>query len=234
MRTFSALRDKCAHPELIQLVTPRSYALDKAANKGTEFHAIVERWVKRGLFVCDSGDKDVIEWCRKLRASGWEPPESCHAEWAVGIQPTGEVIDVEEKPPGSHEYHAIDGSELLTAGRLDLCWTEDGTLSVADIKTGKSYLGDPWQVPQLVAQVYAASRCNMLLGGATRVRVGVYYARLGMFDFGAVKPILEVVDRFSDIVRWSTMSDEPKPGGHCLDCWEAKHCSAYPETSKAA
>jgi hypothetical protein len=234
MRTFSSLKNECAHPELLKLTAPKNYARDKAADKGTLFHSFVEKAVNGQTFF-GKFDEDVNRWAKKL-FDQWGPPRGCMSEVAIGLDANGQAHMVDEPEP--HVYVAQNGSELVTAGRLDLRWyeDEDTTLVVVDLKTGQSYLGDPWEIPQLVAQAVAATKLHNRINGRTiaRVKLGVYYARLGIFDYGSGPRDLNTVENLWDSVyHWATMSNEPRPGGWCLSCFEKKQCAAFEEMTAA-
>ena len=223
MRTFSALRDKCSYPEILELTRVRYAGQQKALDRGTAFHRAVEQWVK-GEQIDMPTDPDVVAWLDRM-TSTWTPPPGIRSEFAVGIRPDGSVTD-EVDEPEPHVYVARDGSELLTAGRLDLTWDADRVAHVVDVKTGVKYLGSPWSIPQITAQAYCIAMLSMC-GGADHVKAGVFYARLGVFDFGATRPIQDAHAIFPRIVRWATQSAAPVISGACLSCYSSKACDAY-------
>ncbi len=220
MRTFSQLRDKCSHPEVLELTRMRYAGQQKALDRGTAFHRAVEQWVK-GEPITMPDDPDVVSWLDRM-TSTWTPPPGVRSEFAVGIRPDGTVTD-EVDEPEPHVYVARDGSELLTAGRLDLTWEHDMTVHVVDVKTGVKYLGDPWTIPQIVAQTYAIA----VLDGAGAVSPGVYYARLGIFDHGEERSGSDREMWLKDIRRWATQPNDPVISGACLSCYSNKACGAY-------
>lgn len=233
-RSFSSLRKECAHPELLKLVPRKSYARDKAADMGTVFHAAVEAWIKGAnpFDVAGGLVGDPYKWFTRL-VDSWVPPAGTQSEVAIGLDALGAAHEVEEVEP--HCYATKNGVELVTAGRLDLRWREGDTLVVCDLKSGQSYLGDPWSVPQLVAQAVSALALETSAAKWSSVKLGVYYARLGLFDFGAGPRPSEAVGKLFPVVAdWALMTNEPRPGPHCLSCWEKKHCAAFAELSEAA
>jgi hypothetical protein len=233
MRSFSSLRENCVHDSLLKNLT-KNYARDKAAGKGTLFHSYIEKAVL-GVTFFGEHDEDVKVWVQRL-FSCWEIPSGCMSEVAIGLDAAGKAHEVDEPEP--HCYVAKDPSvEIITAGRLDLRWHEDDgkTLVVVDLKTGQSYLGDPWSIPQLVAQAVAALAMEWRGDSKVeRVKLGVYYARLGIFDYGSgPQNAAQVADRFKDVSRWALMTNEPRPGAHCLSCYEKKSCAAFEEMTAA-
>jgi hypothetical protein len=242
VRTFSALRERCNYPELIDLVNPMSKHRQRACDVGTELHRAVENWVRYGTPLERDGadpitSKDARSWFERM-ASTWAPPKDCKTELALGITDDGRAVEVDEIMP--HEYTSRSASDaLITAGRLDLLWVENyGTAVVVDIKTGRSYLGDPWRIPQLVAQAYAVSqwmREHDDYEQVYEVKLGVYYARLGLFDFGdSAESVSDVRDMFPTVRRWALADNDPKPGAHCLSCYSASNCSFNPAKKEAA
>lgn len=226
MRTFSALREHCNYPEIIDMSFPMTIARRKSCGDGTDFHSLVEAWVKGKPFGPPSS-KDVQDWFRTMQTI-WSPPVDCTCEVAIGITEDERAVEVDEPEP--HVYvPRREGDTLLTAGRLDLLWREDqgSTGVVCDIKTGRTYLGDPWSIPQLVAQAVAValrSRGSEM----TDIKLGVYYARPAIFEFPPMRPIEEVIDMLPMVRRWATAENNPRPGAHCLACWSATNCPENP------
>lgn len=245
MRSFSKLRVHCNHMETFP--DRPSKARDDAAALGTLFHSLVQYRVLSGKWDFDAPEP-VAGWLRRM-AEVWTPPDDCETEVACGIAdgPLRYQEVYEVKPhiylpsvPGvpritAAAWDRLDDDHkrslrnpLITAGRADLVWEEDGVLKVCDIKTGQSYLGPPDRVPQLQGQGLALGLRSCASGWD--VRVGVYYARLGMFDWGHVHS----ATWWQDAVRDAALRDtEPRPGVHCLGCWSKRDCGSYPERRAA-
>jgi hypothetical protein len=227
MRTFSKLRALCAFPET--LPDRPSKRRDDAAETGRLFHRYVETWVNDldGTLRCDDAPGPVRTWLRKLE-NAWAPREGTECEVALGLAPDLSFVPVVEDPPGSHVYVPTEeGRPLLTAGRADLLWIADDCLHVCDIKTGQFYLGDPSKLRQLQGQGLAAAA----RAGMSRLRVGVYYARLGMFDWSPIAAEGDAlwVQWQREVVEAATMPPAPRPGPWCLSCWSRKDCPNNPE-----
>lgn len=230
MRTFSALRARCHYPEIIDLMVPKKLSRLKSLSVGTAFHDVVEAWVTGKPINELALSPEVHSWL-DLMKSVWVPPTDCKSEVAIGITNDGRAVDVDEPEP--HAYvprNPGPGNVLLTAGRLDLQWTEGFTEHVVDVKTGRLYLGDPWQIPQLVAQaVSVALRLLAEFSDVSEIKLGVYYARTGLFDYSdGARPVSEVVAMFPKVVRWATAESDPRPGAHCIGCYSAAECHANP------
>lgn len=228
MRSFSRLPVlPCCHAEV--LPRPPNKRRDDAAAVGTLFHGGAEYRVLSGQWSFDFPEP-VAGWLRRMAAI-WTPPPGCEAELAVGLadEPQPRYVPVKETEP--HVYVAQDGvTPLLTAGRADLVWVEDGVLYVCDIKTGASWLGPPENVPQLQAQGLACLyRVDPNVADA--VRVGVYYARLGIFDWSG---LLDTTSAWANVRARAKMTTEPRPGSWCLSCYSRKECEANPERKEAA
>jgi hypothetical protein len=239
MRTFSQLRAHCAYPLTLEALGPRKYARDIAARKGSDLHARVDGWVRTGELDLVGAVDEVRAWAETM-ARGWSPPPGCRSEWALGL--TRDALrGVEVDEPEPHVYRARNGDDwvavasngiittapggLVTAGRCDLAWVVPGVvdvLHVADIKTGRTYLGPPARIPQLAACALAA---RWVLRAPFPLRVGVYYARLGVWDWETVETETDLVE----VVRAAVdLPDAPRVGGWCLGCYNAKECEAYP------
>jgi hypothetical protein len=244
MRSFSSLQRDCNYPELIQLGHPRSWASEQALKKGSEFHDhVLAPYATSGEYPYPQ-NKDVQAWGRILQRS-WIPPEGCESEIAVGLAAGdtpayAEVVEVEPHVYISADlvdqdaWDAMDeegrdaikeenDKYVLTAGRLDLVWQDGNVLVVVDAKTSSKHLGDPWGIPQLVAQAVTA-HCKY---GSLGVRLGVYYARIGRFDFGQDRYGADVRGMFPQVKEWALRDSLPKLGAHCLSCYSAKECDAY-------
>jgi hypothetical protein len=235
-RSFSSLKAFCSAPEgFPQRPHPRR---DAAAAAGTRYHAAVELWARTGSSAhFDTMEEPLRSWLLRMREA-WAPPEDLEVEVCLGLEdlPYPKYVPAVERPEGSHEYHAQDGkTPLLTAGRADLVWREDETsiVRVADIKTGSSYLGDPGKLRQVLAQGFAALSRNP---HADAFVPGVYYARTGQFDWG--QPLEAATPEYQEAWRWvldaAKRDATPRPGPHCLSCWEKKQCPANPEIATAA
>lgn len=107
-------------------------------------------------------------------------------------------------------------------------------VKVADIKSGQFYLGDPGKLRQLLGQGFACWARAREQGLDVQGFVpGVYYARLGMFDWG--QPIIEGTTAWAEAWRWvmeaARRDREPHPGPWCLGCWDKKDCAKNPEAA---
>lgn len=239
MRTMSRLRAFCHYPE--QIEKPFSKKRDEAAASGTLLHKYAEEWIRATLdgrvFHCDGAPEPVATWLRRLRAT-WKPPKGIEVEIPMGLVEgkTGlpEYVAVEERPPGSHQYVRTDGKAepLVTAGRTDWVWWDDDdvALQVIDVKSGSVYLGPPDQIRQLQAQGLAAA-CRAEVGA---FRIGVYYARLGLFDMSERIEVTGPVGTrmWDDVRRAATMDSEPHSGPWCLGCYSKRDCVSNPEITK--
>lgn len=236
MRTFSKLRALCAFPETLDKPSKRR---DDAAALGKLFHKAIEVWAHTD----DTSHFEALPepargWALRMKQR-WTPPEGLEVELAVGLAdlPYPEYVPVKEDPPDSHEYSAIDGkTPLLTAGRADLVWVAEGIVHVADIKTGQFYLGDPSKLRQLQAQGLACLlRETLNQPGLHSVKIGVYYARLGMFDWAPTLAAgtAEWNAAWLDVLNAAKLPATPRPGAHCLGCWDKKACPANPEAEAA-
>lgn len=217
--TCSSLTRYCRYEKVLKSRKPRSESADEAAALGTQFHGLVEAWLLNR-----TADADIspvaLEWFAALQAT-WTPPDRVQSEVALGMSPMGHYVEVEENPPGSHVYVALTGERLLTAGRADLLWRDGETLYVADLKTGRTHLGDPGSLPQLMALGLAAADKH----GCSRLLLGIYYARDAAWEWS--EPIELAWDRqalFDEVARMATMGDEPRPGPWCASCWERRGC----------
>lgn len=241
MRSFSKLKAFCSHPETMP--DKPSKRRDDAAAIGTLFHKYIEEWAKAtsagAPFHCDGAAEPVRGWIKRMR-SVWTPPPGLEAELCLGLAdlPFPQWVDAREEPPLSHKYHAVNaGESLLTAGRADLVWVADRCLYVADIKTGQFYLGPPARLRQLQGQGFAAySRAHFHEQAVDHFRVGIYYARTGHFDWSdPVAPGSEEWGvMWKECLEAAKRDQEPRPGPHCLSCWEKKECAANPEAREAA
>lgn len=236
MRTFSKLKAFCSFPDTIP--EKPSKRRDDAAAIGALHHKGTEVWVTTGDTSHFEGLPEPVRGWLKLMAQRWTPPEGCETEVALGLEhhPEPRFVDVTETEPDSHVYVAKDGkTPVLTAGRADLLWDQRlSVLSVADIKTGQFYLGDPARLRQVLAQGFAAwSRAGggwAASGKPMGFRPGIYYARTGHFDWGdSLTAGTTAWDEAWRYVLDAAMRDtDPHPGAHCLGCWDKKACPANP------
>lgn len=240
MRTFSALKALCAHPELLRRPSKRR---DDAAELGTSFHRYIEEWAKAlaagKTWHTDGAPEPIRGWLRRMRQA-WTPPPGLEVEVAMGLAvgDDGEPLYTPVREPKPHAY-VKDGAcptdrPLLTAGRADLVEVDGGSLvHVDDIKTGQFYLGDPKKLRQLLAQGIAAT----LRADADGFVPGIYYARLGMFDRGDGEVIWRRSHEWDQAWAWvveaAQMPATPQPGPWCLSCWEKAECSANPAREAA-
>lgn len=223
MWTASKLSRFCAHHHLLSDLNPRP-TRDAAAKKGRAFDAALQAWYERGIVPTMPEDDDVTSWLATMVEHGWAWPDGCELQHAWGMSKWGTYVAVEETAPASHVYRALDGEDLLTAGRLDIDWMADDLLVVIDWKSGRS-LVPPARVN---LQVNAAGIANAQRWKARGYVPGIYYAREGRWDMG--DPVEMGSDdweaRFEDIRQAASLDDQPHPGDHCGDCFERKNCSA--------
>ncbi len=231
MWTASALKRNCAHCNVLGKLRKRTPAQKKAMDKGTEFHALADAWL-RGDTVANSRDKDVHAWFEALRT--WKVPAGAIPESAVGLGANGAFVPVTEDPPGSHVYKA--DKPLLTAGRADVMWLEerDGMriLHLSDWKTGRSFVDRPERNLQVAALGFAAA-AQM---DATHMCLGIYYARQATWEWSPVIALDSeaAADLWRDVHAAATLDDTPRPGPWCGGCWEKNGCAAYQATQEAA
>src|SRR5262252_1655424 len=182
MISASALKPNCAYPNVLKKLKQPTPEQQGAIDRGTHFHAAVELWLKGGRLP-EVNDAEVQGWI-DLLASVWRPlPENAHTEIAWGLSPDGDHVMVAEPRP--HCYEAMNGAELLTAGRADVCWIT-GTVSLGRILTVIDFKTGKWPVPVADEnlQVNAAGIALMQRFGCDGYLPGIYYARDGHFDWG--------------------------------------------------
>jgi hypothetical protein len=221
MWTASQLSRFCAHHRLLSNLNPRP-TRDKAAAKGTAFHAALKEWHDTGR-IPPQVDGDVIGWLDIMIENGWTWPDGVELEVAWGLNKWGMFSPVEEKPEGSHVYVSLDGEPLITAGRADACWMVGDVLVSVDWKTGRTLAPPAWDN----LQVNAAGVALAQKWKARAYQPGIYYAREGRWDMG------EEVDLRSPgasimaeaIETAAALDDQPHPGPHCGACWERKNCA---------
>lgn len=218
MISASALAPNCGYARVLNARREKPPSTAEAAERGTIFHAAVERWVTwRELPVVD--DLEIQGWI-DLLASLWYPPLDAEVEIAWGLRPDGSYTDVDEPTP--HVYVARDGGELLTAGRADLAFDRRGVLYVVDWKTGK------WPATPAVMnlQVNAAGLALAARTGAESYQPAIYYVRDGAFDDGDEIAIgsREHARMLDEVRAAALLPPEPRPGPWCERCWERKAC----------
>jgi len=225
MRSFSKLKALCAWPAEIEKPSPRR---DDAAALGTLFHERAERWALSfdGAMDYSGVPEPVAGWLRRLVKS-WTPPPGLECEVPLGLRDAPWPAYVPVREPRPHEYEPIDKDEvLMTAGRADWVWP-GVALNVCDVKTGAYYLGPPEQIRQVLAQGFAAAERACVRS----FRPGIYYARVGLFDWGPVlekgKPEWEKA--WEAVVTAAKLPKKPLPGAWCLTCFSKRDCREAPE-----
>jgi hypothetical protein len=215
----SALKAHCAAPNVLKKLRPPSPSSQLAIDKGVTFHAAVECWVKSGQ-PPHADDLEIQGWL-DLLASQWVPPQSTLVEIAWGLSPQGEHVHVAEPKP--HVYEAINGAELLTAGRADALWLEFGVLRVVDWKAGR------WPVAPARENLQALAGSLALAArfGVDVYQPGIYYAQDGAWDWGdaVMRGSETAAQAFEAVKAAALLDDQPHPGNHCGSCWERKACA---------
>jgi hypothetical protein len=221
----SALTRHCGLVRKLKRDKPRTEALEAAARRGTLFHAAVEHWCATGVVPDIADDLEIQGWL-DLLSSTWWPQPLARTEMAWGLSPVGLFREVAEPRP--HEYEAVDGEPLLTAGRADLVepHTRDGWITVIDWKTGA------WNAPPADEnlQVNAAGIALAQRFGARGYVPAIYEPRSGYWDWGEPVEMRshEHARRFSDVKAAALLPEAPSKGPHCDACWERKGCPAWP------
>jgi hypothetical protein len=220
--TASKLSRFCAHHHLLSDLNPRP-TRDKAAAKGTAFHAAIKDWMDFGAIPAMS-DPDVMEWLRTMVDKGWSWPDGAELEKCWGLSTWGTFAAVEETAPGSHEYKSLDGEDLLTAGRSDATWPHGDLIVSCDWKTGRT-MAPPARIN---LQVNAAGIAHCQRWKKAGYIPIVYYARSGIWDPGdeVLQGSDEWIAMLAEIEAAAALDDKPHPGPHCSDCWERKNCEA--------
>jgi len=224
----SSLVRHCAHRNVLSKLRPRPARTVAAADRGTLFHAAVERWIRSGE-VPQVEDPEVQGWLDML-AIDWTPPPRAGVELALGLSPTRKFVEVEEPEP--HVYVPTDGkSPLLTAGRADVVWAEGDVVVVRDWKTGVWPVAPAAENLQVLALAFAAAD----LTWARAFRAEIYYVRDGYRDSsGEVVLGTPEAERLWGEVEAAALLDEtPRPGPWCGGCWERRGC-AHAATTEAA
>jgi hypothetical protein len=142
----------------------------------------------------------------------------------MGLSPTGRYVEVTEPEP--HVYVPVDSAaKILTAGRADTTWPDGGLIYVGDLKSGKTHLGRPEDLPQLQMLGLAAADKHQ----ADAMVLGIYYARDGVWDWS--QPIAldsaKAAAMWDQVLLYASLGPEPRPGDWCASCWERKGCTSY-------
>lgn len=211
----SALKHNCAYPNLLKTTpTPDQQA---AMDRGTAFHAAVERWQQTGA-VPEVDDLEMQGWI-DLLASQWHPyGKRLEVAWGIGMD-GGHIMVAEPRP---HVYEPMaGGAPLLTAGRADAVWIDgDNVLWCADWKTGV------WAVEPAATNLQA-NAAGLALARRWDARAfvpGIYYARDGIFDWGdPVEMGSEAAaEAFAAVKAAAELPPKAIPGDHCASCWEKR------------
>jgi hypothetical protein len=217
--TASALAPNCAYAKVLSARRAPSPDKQTAMNRGTQFHAAVEAWVRTGTLPVVP-DPEMQGWI-DLLASQWQPPpRDVFVELAWGLWDDGFYAAVDEPEP--HVYVARGprpGRRLLTAGRADVAWIEGNTLTVVDIKTGVWPVAAADVNLQVNAAGLALANCFFLPGYVP----AIYYARDGVWDIGD-RVDLPAADIWERVREAASLPLEPLPGPHCSSCWERRAC----------
>lgn len=224
MWTASQLSRHCAYHRILANLNPRP-SRDKAAKRGDVFHRALVDWYSLGRPPM-TDDDEINGWLGTMIDHGWTWPDRSELEVAWGLSKWGTFVAVEETQP--HVYRALDGEDLLTAGRADAIWPipEDAECLIAscDWKTGRTVA--PSAVINLQANAAGMAACQRWKSpGYVPL---IYYAREGRWDVGEIvrhgsrewEAMLEEIRAAADL------DDKPHPGPHCGDCWERKNCEA--------
>jgi hypothetical protein len=219
MISASALAPNCGYAKVLSNLRPRPPSTVEAADRGTAFHAAVEKWIKSGEMPTVD-DLEIQGWL-DLLASQFTPPPGAEVEIAWGLRKdNGGYAEVDEPEP--HKYVARNGCELLTAGRADLAWMRRDCVYVVDWKTGR------WPATAAIGnlQVNAAGLALARGYGAISYVPGIYYVRDGAWDWGdPVSGKLET-EMLAAVREAALLPPEPRPGSWCARCWERKQCKA--------
>lgn len=238
MISASSLKRYCGYPRQLEATAPaprtqreRDAAERKriAADRGTVFHAAIERWA-----AIDDGaspvvnDQDVQGWIDLLETT-WRPLPGMLFEVCAGLTAQGDAAWAEETAPGSHEYRRIgEGDPIVTGGRADVVWStiESGlhVVTVRDWKTGR------WAVEPASSnlQVTSLALAFAMLADADAFRREIYYVRDGYCDADPLPiPTFEARAMLADVLEAAALDNSPRPGPHCEPCWERrmKRCS---------
>lgn len=210
--TASALKI-CGYANVLGKQRKRTPSQKAAMDRGSDFHTCLHHGT-------ESDDPAVKEWLALARRS-MQLPDGAELEIPLGLSPDGRHVTVREVEP--HVYEPLMPVKLLTAGRADVMWTEPPVVHLGDFKTGTSHLGPPELLPQLQALGFAAAD----LCSAEAMRLGIYYARDGVWDWSDVIALdsPKAAELWDMVVACATADESPKPGPQCSSCWERKACS---------
>ena len=213
MRWTASQLGPCGYANVLSKSRKRTPSQRVAMDRGTLFHECV----RLGK---DAEDPEVQTWVVKARDALKLPP-SVEFERALGLSVDGRHVPVEETEP--HVYKPLASHKMLTAGRADVCWFEAPVAVVGDMKTGRDHLGPPERLPQIAALGFAAADAY----GAEAMRLGVYYARDGVWEWSEdigldSDKAAELWDMVSTYAR---VDESPRPGTYCGACWERKGCA---------
>ena len=219
MITASQLDRHCGYKRVLggkRTRTPRQQA---ALDKGTEFHEWLPR-VLAGASPDVEVTRDVASWLVTAKESIKLPPgESWEAP--LGLSEGGRYVAVEE--PSPHAYRPLDDSKsLLTAGRADVNWNEEGVSTVLDIKTGRFRVDTAERNLQVTSLALAVADRD----GSDRYRCGIYYARTGETDWSrAIHLESEAAAKaWGEVEAAAKLDESPRPGPWCQACWEREAC----------
>lgn len=222
MITASALAPNCAYAKVLSAAKPRRPDQQAKMDRGTAFHALVERWVHERAIPA-AADMEMQGWLNMLALS-WRPTVDTEAEIPWGLSLDGAHVHVAEPLP--HVYEAIDGTTLLTAGRADAAWESKSVLHVADWKAGR------WPVAPAAVnlQVNAAGMSLAQRIFTASYKPGIYYVQDGVWDWGDEVLIGSPAHAamFEAVKVAATLPPEPRPGDWCAGCWERRACPMGP------
>ena len=210
----SALKRHCAWPNLIKQAPTADQ--QRAMDRGTEFHAAIERWQAEGRIpVLD--DLEIQGWI-DLLAQQWDPRgKRLEVAWGLGMD--GSHVMVAEPQP--HVYEPMSGAPPLTAGRADAVWIDtQNVLWVVDWKTGVW----PVEPPATNLQANSAGLALARRWGASRYVPGIYYARDGVFEWGDPIEMSSdaAAEAFAMVKHAAELPPKAIPGDHCATCWEKR------------
>jgi hypothetical protein len=210
--TASALK-LCGYANVLGAKRKRSKGQREAMGRGTDFHECIK--------LGSQSENPIVQGWLDVAYRAMKLPDDVELERALGLSRDGRYVHVDETEP--HVYVQSDGGAvMLTAGRADAVWMDAATVYLGDFKTGTSHLGPPEQLPQLAALGFAAAD----LHGAESMRLGIYYARDGQWDWSEVIPLdsPKAAELWDMVVACATADESPRPGPHCFSCFERKAC----------